>query len=154
MFDKKWLKFPPRFAIMPLPMQDSYIGNTTASQAVKAGSTPVSCSICKATQRVAFSYGIKQRVSNRSDGNSLEDCCSRGLDRGTPLCSSQVKENANRRPYPAPAKDEHSFGGAFVFIGNWSKMDSFILTNDRILCDILLANRRKIVYNLDAKISI
>ena len=25
-------------------MQDSYIGNTTASQAVKAGSTPVSCS--------------------------------------------------------------------------------------------------------------
>ena len=24
--------------------QDSYIGNTTASQAVKAGSTPVSCS--------------------------------------------------------------------------------------------------------------
>ena len=27
-----------------LKMQDSYIGNTTASQAVKAGSTPVSCS--------------------------------------------------------------------------------------------------------------
>ena len=28
-------------------MQDSYIGNTTASQAVKAGSTPVSCSKTK-----------------------------------------------------------------------------------------------------------
>ncbi len=29
---------------MPLQMQGSYIGNTTASQAVKAGSTPVPCS--------------------------------------------------------------------------------------------------------------
>ena len=28
-------------------MQDSYIGNTTASQAVNAGSTPVSCSKIK-----------------------------------------------------------------------------------------------------------
>ena len=31
--DKKRLKFPGLFAIMPLPTQDSYIGNTTASQA-------------------------------------------------------------------------------------------------------------------------
>ena len=34
------------------PMQDSYIGNTTASQAVKAGSTPVSCS----KKEVTFVY--------------------------------------------------------------------------------------------------
>ena len=33
--------------------QDSYIGNTTASQAVKAGSTPVSCSMKKSTP-----YGV------------------------------------------------------------------------------------------------
>ena len=30
-------------------MQGSYIGNTTASQAVKAGSTPVPCSTKKTT---------------------------------------------------------------------------------------------------------
>ena len=34
------------------PTQDSYIGNTTASQAVKAGSTPVSCS----KKEVTFVY--------------------------------------------------------------------------------------------------
>ena len=43
-FDKKGLNFPQAFAIIPSQPQDSYIGNTTASQAVKAGSTPVSCS--------------------------------------------------------------------------------------------------------------
>ena len=43
-FDKKWLLFPFAFAIIPSPMQGSYIGNTTASQAVKAGSIPVPCS--------------------------------------------------------------------------------------------------------------
>ena len=42
--DKKWLHFPKGSAIIPSQTQDSYIGNTTASQAVKAGSTPVSCS--------------------------------------------------------------------------------------------------------------
>ena len=31
--DKKWLLFPFPFAIIPSQMQDSYIGNTTASQA-------------------------------------------------------------------------------------------------------------------------
>ena len=39
-----WLKSLPGFGIMLPSPQDSYIGNTTASQAVKAGSTPVSCS--------------------------------------------------------------------------------------------------------------
>ena len=41
-----------------LNTQDSYIGNTTASQAVKAGSTPVSCSMKKpllSTTKEAFS---------------------------------------------------------------------------------------------------
>ena len=43
--DKKWLLFPASFAIIPAQsLQGSYIGNTTASQAVKAGSTPVPCS--------------------------------------------------------------------------------------------------------------
>ena len=37
------LHFPKPFAIIT-PTQGSYIGNTTASQAVKAGSTPVPCS--------------------------------------------------------------------------------------------------------------
>ncbi len=41
---KKWLLFPCPFAIIP-KTQGSYIGNTTASQAVKAGSIPVPCSI-------------------------------------------------------------------------------------------------------------
>ncbi len=41
--DKKWLHFTVEFDII-LPTQGSYIGNTTASQAVKAGSIPVPCS--------------------------------------------------------------------------------------------------------------
>ena len=52
--DKKWLHFPFPFAIIPLQqiMQGSYIGNTTASQAVKAGSIPVPCS----KKEVTFVY--------------------------------------------------------------------------------------------------
>ena len=53
------------------PMQDSYIGNTTASQAVKAGSTPVSCSKKEVTfvyQKLLLFYpsrrlGISSRFS-------------------------------------------------------------------------------------------
>ena len=37
-------------------MQGSYIGNTTASQAVKAGSTPVSCSKSKSTPQGCFLF--------------------------------------------------------------------------------------------------
>ena len=46
--DKKHLHFANHSAIIA-PMQGSYIGNTTASQAVKAGSTPVPCSKTKGT---------------------------------------------------------------------------------------------------------
>ena len=45
-YGKLSLNFTIAFAIMT-PMQDSYIGNTTASQAVKAGSIPVPCSMKK-----------------------------------------------------------------------------------------------------------
>ena len=44
--DKKGLNFPIYSAIIS-KTQGSYIGNTTASQAVKAGSIPVPCSIRK-----------------------------------------------------------------------------------------------------------
>ena len=39
-----------------LTLQGSYIGNTTASQAVKAGSTPVPCSKKKAAYKGGFSF--------------------------------------------------------------------------------------------------
>ena len=71
------------------------------SQAVKAGSTPVSCSNKKDTRQGVFFIGENEgRESNRSNCNSPVDCCSRGLDRGTPLFSPTGRENANRPPYP------------------------------------------------------
>ena len=49
-------------------MQDSYIGNTTASQAVKAGSTPVSCSMKKAAHRAVF---FMERDTERVEQNEM-----------------------------------------------------------------------------------
>ena len=52
-FAKKGLNFSVRFVIIPTQLtQGSYIGNTTASQAVKAGSIPVPCS----NKKVSFVY--------------------------------------------------------------------------------------------------
>ena len=45
--DKIVLEFSKKVCYNTLTVQGSYIGNTTASQAVKAGSTPVPCSIQK-----------------------------------------------------------------------------------------------------------
>ena len=56
MVDKKGLNFPIYFVIIPILMQGSYIGNTTASQAVKAGSTPVPCS----NKETSFVYQDKR----------------------------------------------------------------------------------------------
>ena len=54
--DKNILHFQFLFAIIPIQlMQGSYIGNTTASQAVKAGSIPVPCS----TKKESFVYQTK-----------------------------------------------------------------------------------------------
>ena len=54
-FDKKWLLFLFLSAIIPPLTQGSYIGNTTASQAVKACSIPVPCS----TKKESFVYRTK-----------------------------------------------------------------------------------------------
>ena len=52
-------------------MQGSYIGNTTASQAVKAGSIPVPCSINKDHPNgMVFVYGAGR---NRKAGQSPVD---------------------------------------------------------------------------------
>ena len=53
--------------------QDSYIGNTTASQAVKAGSTPVSCSMKKAPLTGCFFYGAE------AGGEPIECGCPVGI---------------------------------------------------------------------------
>ena len=50
------------------PMQDSYIGNTTASQAVKAGSTPVSCSKKKTPPCGVFSFWKSRGSRTYSSG--------------------------------------------------------------------------------------
>ncbi len=70
--DKKRLKFSKYFAIMPLrdSMQGSYIGNTTASQAVKAGSIPVPCSK-KARQAFACLAFLSQGMENRTCPNTM-----------------------------------------------------------------------------------
>ena len=46
-------------SVIIIETQGSYIGNTTASQAVKAGSTPVSCS----TKETSFVYQDKRGFS-------------------------------------------------------------------------------------------
>ena len=60
--DKRCLHFPRPFAIIQPQTQDSYIGNTTASHAVKAGSTPVSCSKKEGTHWGAFFFGLEKGV--------------------------------------------------------------------------------------------
>ena len=75
--------------------QGSYIGNTTASQAVKAGSIPVPCS--KAPKRVPFYF----RESNPSKCNSPGDCCSCPAGRAWLLCfSSRREEKCKSIPVP------------------------------------------------------
>ena len=81
--DKKWLIFTACFAIM-LSMQGSYIGNTTASQAVKAGSTPVPCS--KSTRKRAFF--IKAR---------LDSVFLRKIFKEVPLCAKKLRLPAASR---------------------------------------------------------
>ena len=92
--DKKHLQFPNSSVIIAA-MQGSYIGNTTASQAVKAGSIPVPCSknlsfpagngrfffceICKSTGAVmtgtALSYFVSgSNLSRYSSVPALPDC--------------------------------------------------------------------------------
>ena len=61
------LNFTKGFGIMT-PMQDSYIGNTTASQAVKAGSTPVSCSKKKTPPCGVFSFWKSRGSRTYSSG--------------------------------------------------------------------------------------
>ena len=60
--------------------QDSYIGNTTASQAVKAGSTPVSCSKIKRPP-AGWSFGFLSGEGSRTDLNAdvrqISVCCHR-----------------------------------------------------------------------------
>ena len=66
-FDKRFLLFAQLFAIILSHLQDSYIGNTTASQAVKAGSTPVSCSKKRPPSGRSFLFGAGYKRS-RKDG--------------------------------------------------------------------------------------
>ncbi len=99
--DKKRLKFPLDFAIMPLcdSTQGSYIGNTTASQAVKAGSIPVPCSKKGSTLLGASFFagsGIEPISMRQPGGLSL----AAGLTAATQLFSSQREENTNRFEVP------------------------------------------------------
>ena len=86
-----------------LNKQDSYIGNTTASQAVKAGSTPVSCSKQKHHPAGGvFVWHRRRRESNPLQCGSPVDC--RRMPAGRHPLLYFSKKNVNRLPYPAPAK--------------------------------------------------
>ena len=75
--------------------QDSYIGNTTASQAVKAGSTPVSCSNGK-DHPVGWSFIlVKTREANPSNAlcqwhNARGGLTGRPLLYSTPVSCSKI----------------------------------------------------------------
>ena len=102
--DKKGLNFPWPFGIIPTQMQDSYIGNTTASQAVKAGSTPVSCSKRKDTPPGCLFFLVKAAGVEPIQCGAGERR-RRGLDRAA------LKNN--RLPYPAPKR---SLSGCHIIL--------------------------------------
>ena len=93
-------------------MQGSYIGNTTASQAVKAGSIPVPCSKKKTTPTGWFSFwngeGIEPIAVERSGGQFLPPV-------RTPVATIifAFGENANRFPYPTIQRPPQR--GGFLF---------------------------------------
>ena len=68
--DKIVLEFSKKVCYNTLTVQGSYIGNTTASQAVKAGSTPVPCSI----GNVAFVF--------RTDATFFRGFCEKSASAG------------------------------------------------------------------------
>ena len=84
--DKKGVEFSNALCYNTHTTQDSYIGNTTASQAVKAGSTPVSCSKRKSTPPGCFSFlcgGEGSRTDLNADVRWTSACCQ--LDGGNSL---------------------------------------------------------------------
>ena len=88
-------------------MQDSYIGNTTASQAVKAGSTPVSCSKRK-DHPLGWSFLLGQRGSRTHLNTAARwaAVCRRPDDGNTIMSSTPV----SCRP---PARVVFPFGTAW-----------------------------------------
>ncbi len=56
---QKGLEFYMQVWYNTTALQGSYIGNTTASQAVKAGSTPVPCSIVRRCGGIGRHKGLK-----------------------------------------------------------------------------------------------
>ena len=86
--------------------QDSYIGNTTASQAVKAGSTPVSCSKNNGHLNgvhflLEIEKGVEPIYMQMSSGYLLAP-----VQKLVPtyMFFPAGKEHAYRLPYPAPKK--------------------------------------------------
>ena len=109
--DKKVLNFPFLSAIIPAQPQDSYIGNTTASQAVKAGSTPVSCSKHKGTLRGAF-YVWRRKGSRTYLNAARRSAAGEGLTE--PLLTLRRAERQST-PVSCSKKlpDPHGFGSFF-----------------------------------------
>ena len=93
------------FAIIP-STQGSYIGNTTASQAVKAGSTPVPCSKDKDTTHPVVSLSFYTGRESNWECNSPVDCC-------RTQCAHWVLLLHIDSLYPAPKKNTPHRGVSF-----------------------------------------
>ena len=92
--------------------QGSYIGNTTASQAVKAGSIPVPCSKKKDTPPGCpfYATGIEPIAVELSGGQFQPP-----VQTLVATIIFAKGENANRFPYPAPKKKDTPPGCSSFF---------------------------------------
>ena len=121
------LIFTNPFAIIPTTLQGSYIGNTTASQAVKAGSIPVPCSrknaLCPLDKGRFFSDAfLAERDAHCV--RDADDLCDARLRRvgGThritshsvaaSLLTGQTSNVRQRRAKPLPPRGEAVSGGS------------------------------------------
>ena len=80
-------------------MQGSYIGNTTASQAVKAGSIPVPCSKKGTTSHEVVPFLEWEWSRTHLNATLLWTVACRWLGSGNTSIFA-TGENANRLPYP------------------------------------------------------
>ena len=104
-------------------MQDSYIGNTTASQAVKAGSTPVSCSKTKGTPKGCLLFWADRESNNLNAGVRWTVARRRLDDGGSLILSTPVSCSNKKVPFVYQTK------GTFL-------SDAFLRNEMRTACVI------------------
>ena len=103
--DKKGIEILKALCYNTHIMQDSYIGNTTASQAVKAGSTPVSCSKTKRPP-VGWSFGFLSGGGSRTDLNAdvRGTSACRQLDGGNTIIFFRYSERKCKQIWPGVSR--------------------------------------------------